>query len=150
MLHTRHLSRVTVPAGSSTTLIVSHAGLSGTLSNKPPGNSQLLTDSLRLIAELVPDTAIIIGFRQHASWLHSAYSNKAKKTWAMSPKNYVRSFSLDDLSWCTKLRTIEQSSAAVFPFLYEELLWHPPALINDLCKFLGKGPPANLDQLLKI
>jgi hypothetical protein len=150
VVHTRHLSRVTVPAGSSTTLIVSHAGLSGTLSNKPPGNSQLLTDNLRLIAELVPDPAIIIGFREHVSWLHAAYSNKAKKTWGMSPKNYVRDFSLDDLSWSTKLRTIKQSSRAVFPFLYEELLWNPHALIDDLCKFLGKAPPANLDQLLNI
>jgi hypothetical protein len=150
VLHTRHLGRVIVPAGSSTTLIVSHAGLSGTLSNEPPGNNQLLTDNLRLIAEFVADTAIIIGFREHASWLHAAYSNKAKKTWGMSPKNYVQVFSFDDLSWCKKLDTIEQFSAAVFPFFYEELLWNPHALVDDLCKFLGKAPPANLDQLLKI
>jgi hypothetical protein len=150
VLHTRHLSQVAIPTGNSTTLIVSHAGLSGTLSNKPPGNSQMLTDNLRLIAELVPDPVIIIGFREHASWLQAAYSNKAKKTWRMSPRDYVRGFSLEDLSWRTKLRTIEQSSAAVFPFLYEELLRDPRVLVDDLCKFLEKVPPANLDQLLNI
>jgi hypothetical protein len=66
----------------------------------------------------------------------------------VSQQAYVATFSLEDLSWCQALRTIEGSSLAVFPFLYEELLLQPHVLIDDLCNFIGKTPPKNLDELL--
>jgi len=150
VLHMRHVAKVPIPDPDAPTLIVSHAGLSATLSvNKTPGtNSQWLADNLRRIQEVAPDSHIIIGFREQRSWLHAAYCNKAKKTRGVSQQAYVATFSLEDLSWCQTLRTIERSSPGVFPFLYEELLLQPHVLIEDLCSFIVETPPKNLDQLL--
>lgn len=152
VLHTRHIDKVPIPGPDAPMLIVSHAGLSGKLSmKKSPGtNSQWLARNLTLIQDAAPNSAILIGFRQHRSWLEAAYCNKAKKTWGMSRPAYLETFSPEDLSWCKALRTIEGSFKSVFPFLYEELVRTPHSLIADLCGFLGKAPPADLDQVLKV
>ena len=80
-----------------------------------------------------------MGFREHAAWLNAAFCDKTKKTWKLSQQDYLRTFSVEDLSWCKALQTIEESSRNVFPFAYEELLRNPDALIGDLCQFLGKA-----------
>jgi hypothetical protein len=152
-LKTRNLDKVILADDStSTTLIISHEGLSGTVSHqRPPGTSSTrLMKNLEKMAALAPRRSIIIGFREHRSWLQSAHAQRAKKVWGVGRARYVRAFSLEDLSWCQKLSTIERSCPSVFPFLYEELLQNPMALIQDLCGFLGKDLPPNLDHLLGI
>jgi hypothetical protein len=153
LIKTRNLDKVAVPDDSSSaTLIVSHEGLSGTLSHqKPPGTSSArLAKNLDRMAALAPERAIIIGFREHQAWLQSAYAQRAKKVWGVGKARYARAFSLEDLSWCRTLQLVEQSCPTVFPFLYEELLQNPTALIEDLCAFIGKDPPQNLDEILSV
>ena len=108
--------------------------LSGTLSSeKQPGdNKKRLTETLSSIAAVAPGAPIIIGFREHGSWLSAAYAQKAKKQGVLL-KSYVATFSREDLSWCRSLDLIEDGSRSVFPFLYEELSCAPEALIDDLC-----------------
>jgi hypothetical protein len=147
-----HLNTVTSSANAPQTIIVSHESLSGSISHKlrPGASCAKLATNLKLIADLVPDRSIIIGFREHGSWLQSAFAQKAKKNFGIDQESYVTAFSLDDLSWCRTLETIDESCPSVFPFLYEELLRAPEALVDDLCRFIGKAKPPNLDQLLKV
>jgi hypothetical protein len=152
VLHTRHVTKIPNPGADGATLIVSHAGLSAKLSvKKTPGtNTQWLVQNLRAIREWAPNSAIVVGFREHSSWLEAAYCNKAKKTWGMSREAYLGTFSHRDLSWCQTLQAIDESFESVFPFLYEELVRAPLPLIDDLCKFINKTPPENLSQLLNV
>src|SRR5262245_39979537 len=66
VLHTRHLNRVVIPGPGAPTLIVSHAGLSGKLSRKktPGTNTRWLSNNLKLIQDMAPESAILIGFRE--------------------------------------------------------------------------------------
>ena len=102
VLHYRHVAKIPYPSPDVPTLIVSHAGLSATLSvKKTPGtNTEWLAKTLRAIREWAPNSAIVVGFREHSSWLEAAYCNKAKKTWGMSRQAYLRTFSNGELSWC--------------------------------------------------
>jgi hypothetical protein len=131
-------------------LIVTWEALSGSLSpRKTPGsNCECLQKSLNFIRELAPKAGIIIGFREHRSWLQAAAAQKAKYKWYVDKRTYVETFSPADLSWCSKLETISRSFVSVFPFLYEEIIRRPTELIGDLCAFVGKEPPGNLQRLL--
>ena len=139
-------------AGLDDTVIVSEEALSETITEKrKPGHSAgKLARNLELIGALAPERGIIIAFREHASWLTAAYGQRAKKNAGLTHERYVGAFSAEDLSWCTKLDLIEQSCPRVFPLLYEELLREPKALTEELCRFIGKGVPADLDRLLLI
>jgi hypothetical protein len=147
---TRRLAGVAEPSDGST-LIVSHEALSGTLSSeKQPGdNKKRLTETLSSIAAVSPGAPIIIGFREHRSWLTAAYAQKAKKQ-GVKGERYLATFSRDDLSWCRSLDLIEEGKRPVFPFLYEELSHAPEALIGDLCRFLRTQVPANLAEILNV
>jgi hypothetical protein len=147
-----HLNASPASVNGPETLIISHESLSGSISHRrPPGTARArLVDNLGLIANLAPQRSIIVGFREHRAWLQSAYFQRAKKNFRVDQADYVKVFSLDDLSWCRTLETIEASCPSVFPFLYEELVQSPEVLINDLCRFIGKAPPANLDELLHV
>jgi hypothetical protein len=148
-LRTKHIAEIAKPSGGTPILIVSHESLSGTLSSeKQPGdNKKRLTETLGSIAAVAPGAPIIIGFREHGSWLSAAYAQKAKKQ-GVKLKQYVATFSREDLSWCRSLDLIEEGGRSVFPFLHEELSCAPEALIDDLCRFLGTDIPANLTELL--
>ena len=148
-LRTKHIAEIAKPSGGAPILIVSHESLSGTLSSeKQPGdNKKRLSETLGSIAAVAPGAPIIIGFREHGSWLSAAYAQKAKKQ-GVKLERYVATFSREDVSWCRSLDLIENGSRSVFPFLYEELSYAPEALIDDLCRFLGTNIPANLTELL--
>jgi hypothetical protein len=150
-LVTRRIAETANPGGDLSTLIVSHESLSGTLSSeKQPGdNKKRLAETLSSIAAAAPSAPIIIGFREHESWLTAAYAQKAKKQ-GVKVAHYVATFSRDDLSWCRSLDLIEDGERSVFPFLYEELSYAPEALIGDLCRFLRTERPANLTELLSL
>ena len=150
-LVTRRIAGITRPQGDVPTLIVSHEALSGTLSSeKQPGdNKKRLTETLSSIAAVAPGAPIIIGFREHRSWLTAAYAQKAKKQ-GVKVERYLATFSRDDLSWCRSLDLIEDGKRPVFPFLYEELSHAPQALIGDLCRFLKTEAPANLSEVLSV
>jgi hypothetical protein len=146
----RRLDEIGKASGKAPKLLISHESLSGTLSTeKQPGdNKKRLAESLSRIAAMRPDASIIVGFREHASWLGAAYMHKAK-TQRLDFERYAETYSRDDLSWCGSLDIIEGTSSSIFPFLYEELVETPEALIRDLCTFLGTEPPQDLDKLLK-
>jgi hypothetical protein len=148
-LRTKHIAEIAEPSGDTPILIVSHESLSGTLSSeKQPGdNKKRLAETLGSIAAVAPGAPIIIGFREHGSWLSAAYAQKAKKQ-GVELKRYIATFSRDDLSWCRSLDLIEDGRRPVFPFLHEELSYAPEALIDGLCRFLGADIPANLTELL--
>jgi hypothetical protein len=149
-LVTRRIAGIARPQGEAPTLIVSHEALSGTLSiEKQPGdNKKRLTETLSSIAAAAPGAPIIIGFREHRSWLTAAYAQKAKKQ-GVKVARYIATFSRDDLSWCRSLDLIEAGKRPVFPFLYEELSHAPQALVGDLCRFLKTEVPANLSEILR-
>jgi hypothetical protein len=148
LFRTRNLGQV--PLSGVETIIVSHEGLSGELRPKSPGDRSVsLERHLAQIETLASDRAFIVGFREHRSWLQSAYAQKAKKDWAISRTNYVGSFSMEDLEWCRTLGSLERSSPLVFPFLFEELAKDPKSLVRDLCRFIGKDPPENVEALLR-
>lgn len=150
-LVTRRIAGIAHPRDNFPILVVSHEALSGTLSSKkqPGDNKKRLAETLSSIAAVAPGAPIIIGFREHRSWLTAAYSQKAKKE-GVKVEHYVGTFSRDDLSWCRSLDLIEDGKRAVFPFLYEELSYAPEALIGDLCRFLKTETPANLSEILSI
>lgn len=149
-LMSKRIDEVGKALGKAPALLVSHESMSGTLSSeKQPGdNKKRLAGSLSSIAAEQPGAAIIVGFREHASWLGAAYAHKAKKE-GLDFDRYAATFSPDDLSWSRSLDLVEGTSRRVFPFLYEELVHSPKELIGDLCGFIGSEPPANLDELLK-
>jgi hypothetical protein len=130
-------------------LIISHEGLSGSISmQKCSGDrSKRLRESIARISEISSCTGIIIGFREQASWINSAYAEKTKKR-PMGSADYIGSYSPDDLSWCKILATADQAPVPVFAFLYEELNSDPSALVADLCRFLGTTEPSNLSEIL--
>jgi hypothetical protein len=135
----------------SRTIILSEV-LSGSTSprRKPGSSNAMLKQNLERIAVLAPNKRIIIGFREHRSWLQSAFSHqKAKKSFDISLSDYLDLYVGDDLLWCYKLDLIEEHCSSVFPFLFEELLQYPHALLDDLCRFIGKPTPPNLDELLR-
>lgn len=148
--HFEEISRY-IRDGGPETLLVSHEEMGGTIGRRrEPGDSERrLKETLAAIAVAAPHAAIIIGFREHSAWLHSACSQRAKKH-PTKLDSYAESFSADELSWCRILGLIEASCDAVFAFLYEELPHSPHALVDDLCRFLGVKPPSDLDDLLDV
>jgi len=150
-LVTKRIADVAGSDSDASILVVSHEALSGTLSSeKQPGdNKKRLTETLAAIAAAAPNAPIIIGFREHESWLAAAYAQKAKKQ-GVRLEDYIATFSPDDLSWCRSLDLIEEGNRSVFPFLFEELSYAPEALIDDLCRFLGTEKPATLNELLSV
>jgi hypothetical protein len=135
----------------SHTIILSEVLSGSTSPRREPGSSNaMLKQNLERIAALAPNKRIIIGFREHRSWLQSAFSHqKAKKSFDMSLPDYVNLYAGDDLLWCRKLDLIEERFPSIFPFLFEELLQSPHVLLEDLCRFIGTPTPPNLDELLR-
>lgn len=135
---------------SAATTIFSHEGLSGSISgSKSPGSRMAkLQGTIDELAKLPDTDGIILGFREHRSWINAAYSQKAKKR-PTDPHDYAKSFSLDELSWCKVLSVVDTAGYPVFPFAYEELLSDPQTLIRDLCFFVGTSVPTNLTEILE-
>ena len=52
--------------------------------------------------------------------------------------------------WCHHLGLIEAQCPSMFPYLYEELIESPEALVEDLCRFIGRPLPSNIEELLSI
>jgi hypothetical protein len=131
--------------------LISHEGMSGKLSfKKSPGFCrQRLLQNLELITEMDSKARILIGFREHRAWINAAFAQQAKKKNAVDPAHYLLTFSREDLCWQEVLALVERSAGAVFPYLYEELITAPHALVEDMCGFLGCDPPANVDFLIK-
>jgi hypothetical protein len=150
-LVTKRIADIAEPIGDPSIRVVSHESLSGTLSSekRPGDNKRRLAETLASIAAAAPGAPIIIGFREHESWLAAAYAQKAKKQ-GVRLEDYIATFSPDDLSWCRSLDLIEEGNRSVFAFLFEELSYAPEALIDDLCRFLGTEAPANLNELLRV
>ena len=151
LIRTRNIAKVmaVMRSGDPGTLIVSHEGMSGKIGGNAPGDSEhRLTLTLQTIASKVPQAAIIVGFREQSAWINSAFAQRARKS-EHRADDYVQGFSLDELSWCRVLRRIKSCAAAVFPFLHEELDHDGRALVEDLCRFLGASPPADLETILK-
>lgn len=146
----RRWAEIDLSVPKDTTLIVSARWMSGSTSDrKRPGfGCRVLVKSLNFITSNAPEAGVIIGFREHASWLQAAFSQKAKGRKGVDAQLYAKSFSPEDLSWCWKLETIARSRSLVFPFLYEEIHESPYELINDLCRFVGRSRPANIEALL--
>jgi len=144
-LRTKNLSLVEkkLSLNNKKTLLVSHEEFSGSLSHrKRPGRrTDILRESLANIAFISPGAGLIIGFREHVSWLNSAYFEKTKKKAAVDPDQYLHTFAVEELLWCKLLAEIESAQVPVFGFLYEELLFNPHAFVNDICQFLGTTPP---------
>ena len=139
-----------IKAAQQGPLIVSDEGLCGTLSElKSPGDYRArMMRGLAVIREVAPGEPVIVGFREQRAWINAAYHQKAKKR-PVDPAQYLSTFSLQDLMWRETLRLIEDEGGPVFPFLYEEMLSDPKALVTDLCAFLKCAPPANLEALLQ-
>ncbi len=154
VIHAKRLDRIAARVAeqqaNAKTIIVTHESLSQTIShNRAPGvGLKRLKANLDQVTLITPNRAFIIAFREHASWLRAAYGQRAKKNFGLNPKAYLQAFNEDDLSWSRKLELIKQTGDPVFPFLFEEFILRPEILIDDLCRFLGKSTPANLDQLL--
>lgn len=95
------------------------------------------------------DVGLIIGFREHVSWLNSTYAEKAKKESAIGPDAYLQTFALEELLWCNVLAEIELAHVPVFGFLYEEIIFNPDGFVTDICNFLGTKPPVNWRETLE-
>jgi hypothetical protein len=123
--------------------------MSGSISgNKLPGDRlDRLQQTIAIIRQFEHVCGIIVGFREHHSWLNSAFSQKAKMK-VESPDNYLRGYSEDELRWCNVLDVVDSSAVPVFGFLYEELNHNPRALISDLCRFLRVEEPFNVGCLV--
>lgn len=134
----------------SSTVIVSAEGLGGSISlgRQPGAVTKKLRINLETLAGVTPDRAMIVGYREQQAWLRSAFAQRAKKSFGAHWKEFVGSFSVEELSWCYSLKLIQSSSSSVFPFLYEEFLYSPEILVEDLCGFLGKSVPRDLGDLL--
>jgi hypothetical protein len=52
--------------------------------------------------------------------------------------------------WCHHLGLIEAQCPSMFPYLYEELIESPEALVEDLCRFIGRPLPSNIEELLRV
>ena len=149
-LVTKYIAEIAKPGDDAPIFIARMSPRAERSSEKQPGdNKERLAEMLGSIAAVAPGAPMIIGFREHGSWLSAAYAQKAKKQ-SVQMKSYVATFSREDLSWCRSLDLIEDGSKSVFPFLYEELSFAPEALIDDLCSFLGTEIPANLTELLAL
>jgi hypothetical protein len=146
----RRWSEIDLSVPKDKTLIVSARWMSGTTSDrKRPGfGCKVLSKSLKFINSNAPEAGVMIGFREHASWLQAAFSQKAKRRTGVEAQRYAESFSPEDLSWSWKLETIAGSRSLVFPFLYEEIRESPHEFIDDLCRFVGRSRPANIEALL--
>ncbi len=139
-----------IAASRAGSVIVSHERMSGMIKDglQPGTSTARLGRSLADIASLRPEAGIVIGFREHGSWINSAYAQRAKKR-SVSPHRYLAGFSAEDLSWCGKLGRIEAACPRVFPFLYEELAHDPAGLIADLCRFINVAPPDGVQELVQ-
>jgi hypothetical protein len=157
LIHTKHIDRISAALDQARseapvpTIVVSHEAFGGTISHhsKPGMARAKLESNLTRLAALAPNRAIIVGYREQRSWLQSAFAQRATKNFGLNSTSYLGAFSLEDLSWCDNLQTIAFSCSSVFPFLYEELLYSPEVLVEDLCRFLDKPSPPELDALLR-
>jgi hypothetical protein len=101
----QRIHRMLENTGSERTIVSSEA-LSGTLrSSKRPGDNHCtLARSLEFIKTFFPEAKIVIGFREHHSWINSAYMDRLQKEY-VSPNDYGNSFSTEDLKWYPMLKT---------------------------------------------
>jgi hypothetical protein len=132
-------------------IVISHEGLGGTISwERTPGATYArLVENLSALMQLRPDAAVIVGYREQSRWLASAFAQRTRKDQSVTWQGYLSRFSLEELRWCNNLKLIQSLCPSVFPFLYEELAESPEIFVGDLCRFLGKSPPRNSQDLLR-
>jgi hypothetical protein len=138
--------------GNAAILLLSHEGLGGSISwDREPGETlERLSRNLAALMTLRPDAAVIIGYRKHEGWLASAFAQRAKQNRGVTWEAYLARFSPEELTWCRHLRLIESSCPSMFPYLYEELIESPETLVEDLCRFISRPLPSNIEALLRI
>jgi hypothetical protein len=151
LYRTRKLDRIAALAAGSEAdrIIVSHEGLGGKISDdKAPGDSlRIFAETLAGLGAVEAETRLVLGFREHVSWVGSAYAQRGKKT-AVTPEQYRATYSLDDLDWMKRVRLCDESGFSPFLFLYEEFASDPIALCEDLCRFLDVAMPDDVPALL--
>lgn len=142
----------TRPRENADVIIVSHEGLGGSISwGRTPGETtERLSRNLRALMKLRPDASVIVGYREQGRWLASAFAQRAGKKLGATSEAYLSRFSIEELCWCNGLRLIDSLCPSVFPFLYEELVESPEILVEDLCRFIGRPPPSDMRQLLRL
>jgi hypothetical protein len=147
---TRNLEKVQdhVRKAQKPILVISHEGMSGTISLRKTQNSRLMrtTETAASIRDLSAN-GIIIGFREHTAWINSAYYEKAKARPVSAPQ-FMSMFATEELLWCDVLRLFEETETSVFAFFYEELVHRPADFISDLCGFLMTDSPVDVEGLL--
>jgi hypothetical protein len=148
---TRKLEKIAALAADpqAEAIIVSHEGLGGRIADdKAPGDSlRTFEATLDGIARLPAQTKVLIGFREHAAWVGSAYAQRGKKA-AVTPEAYRDTYSLEELSWVRRVELCDRQNVDAFLFLYEEFAGDPVALCEDFCRFLGASMPENTASLL--
>lgn len=134
---------------STDAIIISHEGLGGRISDsKAPGDTMaIFSSTIARIADLPIEGKVLIGFREHAAWINSAYAQRGKKS-AVTPVQYRDSYVLGDLLWMDRVALCDRHGLKSFQFLYEEFGHDPITLVADLCKFLETPMPGNTAELL--
>jgi hypothetical protein len=147
---TRSEKHIRALAGSEGRHLITHEAMGGRLaSHKAPGTyRQCLLKGLELIRQVSLTPRVIVGFREQNAWINSAYCQKAKKE-AVNPEHYLSTYAPNELCWQEVLSLVDKTATETFPFLYEELSSDPAALVEDMCRFLDVGPPADMHELLK-
>ena len=146
---TRNLEKIRqrIIESHSSILVVSHEGMTGSISLHKTRNSRLLRTSETICNLRQFDICgIIIGFREQNSWINSAYYEKAKARSVCAAK-YLSTFAVEELLWCNVLGLLDSKGSRVFAFLYDELVHRPSDLVADLCDFLTIQPPSGLEKL---
>jgi hypothetical protein len=148
---TRKLEKIAALAAglSADRIIVSHEGLGGRIGDdKAPGDSlKMFEATLEGISGLRAEPKLLIGFREHAAWLGSAYAQRGKKS-SVTPEAYRDSYSREDLLWMRRVALCDERGLGSFLFLYEEFAHDPLRLCEDLCRFLGVALPDDTAALL--
>jgi hypothetical protein len=124
--------------GAAGAILVSHEGLGGRISDeKAPGDAlAVFTSTIERITAIHKNSKVLIGFREHADWINSAYAQRGKKH-LVTPEQYRETYAIDDMLWMRRVELCDRYGLQSFLFLYEEFKHDPPTLIADLCNFLG-------------
>jgi hypothetical protein len=130
---------------SADAIIVSHEGLGGRISDeKTPGDAlAVFTSTIDRIAGMHRRSKVLIGFREQADWINSAYAQRGKKH-SIAPEQYRGTYALDDMLWMRRVELCDRYGLQSFLFLYEEFNHDAPTLLADLCNFLGAPLPKNI------
>ncbi len=151
VLHTRHVAKVPIPSPDAPTLIVSHAGVERKAVGQEDARHQQLNGWRTISGQfnsVLLTAASSSDFGSNVAGFTRPIATKQRKPGALASKAMLQPFPSRTCHGVKPSGPLNGSSPGVFPFLYEELLLQPHVLIKDLCSFIGKTPPKNLDQLL--